>query len=91
MENLRQVAHAPSVQMHDVPPDLISIDGLDEPDPDVRSLQEDEDRRSVPTFSPFLLRSVLIHVICFCHRVEPQNEYYDGDRDNDKEDGFLDV
>ena len=44
-ENLRHVAHAPSVQMHDVPPDLISIDGLDEPDPDMHTSQEEEDRR----------------------------------------------
>ncbi|ELU06885.1 hypothetical protein CAPTEDRAFT_184599 [Capitella teleta] len=65
MENLRHIAHAPSVQMHDVPPDLISID-YDEPDPDSRL--DDEDRR-----------------------VEAANEYYDGERDNDKDDAFLDV
>ena len=28
----------------------------------------------------------------FCFRIEPLNEFYDGDKDNDKEnDGFLEV
>ena len=44
-ENLRNIAHAPSVQMQDVPPDMISTESLDEPNPDVRNPQEEEDKR----------------------------------------------
>jgi len=47
LENLRHVAHAPSVQMHDVPPDLLNLDNVDEPDPDIRNHQDDVDRRYV--------------------------------------------
>ena len=46
-ENLRHVAHAPSVEMQDIPPDLINIDSIDnlEIDPDVRNHAEEEERR----------------------------------------------
>ena len=31
------------------------------------------------------------NLFCFC-RIEPANEFYDGEKDNDKDaDGFLDV
>ncbi|KAK2158305.1 hypothetical protein LSH36_173g05060 [Paralvinella palmiformis] len=68
-ENLRHVAHAPSVEMQDIPPDLINLETIDHPetDPDVRN-NGDEERRA-----------------------EHANEYYDGETDQDKEDGFLDV
>ncbi|XP_074640398.1 histone deacetylase 3-like [Tubulanus polymorphus] len=65
-ENLKNIAHAPSVQMKDVPPDLLNLDSLEEPDPDINNHTN--------------------------NRPEPNNEYFDGDQDNDKEnEGFLDV
>nr|KAG5701170.1 hypothetical protein BaRGS_023279 [Batillaria attramentaria] len=68
-DNLKNLIAAPSVQMHDVPPDLLSLENTEEPDPDIRPTEEEMDKR-----------------------VEPANEFYDGDKDNDKEnDGFLDV
>ncbi|KAH3847431.1 hypothetical protein DPMN_089752, partial [Dreissena polymorpha] len=68
-ENLKQCAAAPSVEMQDTPPDLLSLDVVAEPDPDVRYGQAEQDKH-----------------------IEANNEYYDGDKDNDKEnDGFLDV
>jgi histone deacetylase 3 len=67
-ENLRHLPHSPSVQMQDIPSDMIDLDNLDELDPDTRTNQDDIDRQ-----------------------VEPANEFYDGDRDNDKDDGILDV
>ncbi len=70
LDNLRHVAYAPSVQMQDVPPDLISLDNVEESelDPDIRNHQEDIDRR-----------------------VEPNNEFFDGEQDQDKDEGLLDV
>jgi len=44
-ENLRHLQHSPSVQMHDIPPDSINLDNLDEIDPDTRNDQEDLDRQ----------------------------------------------
>ncbi|XP_067662888.1 histone deacetylase 3-like [Haliotis asinina] len=68
-ENLKNLIHAPSVQMQDIPPDLLNLENIEEQDPDIRNHQDDVDKR-----------------------VEPANEFYDGDKDNDKEnDGFLDV
>ncbi|RUS71853.1 hypothetical protein EGW08_020387 [Elysia chlorotica] len=69
LENLKMLAAAPSVQMQDIPSDLLSLENTEEPDPDVRNSVEDIDKR-----------------------IEPSNEFYDGDKDNDKEnEGFLDV
>ncbi|XP_064604172.1 histone deacetylase 3-like [Liolophura sinensis] len=67
-ESLKNLNHAPSVQMQDVPPDLLTVDNTEESDPDVRNHQNEVDRR-----------------------VEPANEFYDGDKDNDKDDSLLDV
>lgn len=44
-ENLKNLIAAPSVQMHDVAPDLLSVENTDEPDPDVRMSEEDMDKR----------------------------------------------
>ncbi|XP_059162843.1 histone deacetylase 3-like [Physella acuta] len=69
LENLKMLTHAPSVQMQDIPSDLLSLENTEETDPDVRNSTDDLDKR-----------------------IEPNNEFYDGDKDNDKEnDGFLDV
>lgn len=65
-DNLKMIQHSPSVQMQDVPGDLIQTDEsamMDELDPDVRVSQLEEDRR-----------------------VEPPNEFYNGDKDQDKPD-----
>lgn len=35
-DNLKCLVHAPSVQMQDVPPDLLSLEETKEPDPDSR-------------------------------------------------------
>ncbi|XP_041358111.1 histone deacetylase 3-like [Gigantopelta aegis] len=69
-ENMKCLIHAPSVQMQDIPSDLLSLEDNEEPDPDIRDNQDELDKR-----------------------IEPDNEFYDGDKDNDKEngDGFLDV
>ncbi|XP_064626135.1 histone deacetylase 3-like isoform X2 [Lineus longissimus] len=68
-EHLKCLAHAPSVQMQDIPQDLLSFENIEEPDPDVRN-----------------------HDGEISTRPEAANEFFDGDRDNDKEnDGFLDV
>ncbi|XP_038048330.1 histone deacetylase 3-like [Patiria miniata] len=67
-ENLKCIAHAPSVQMQDVPPDLLSLEETEEQDPDVRNSTKDQDTR-----------------------IEAANEFYDGDKDQDKEDVDLDV
>lgn len=69
LENLKMLTAAPSVQMQDIPSDLLSLENTEEPDPDVRNSVDDIDKR-----------------------IEPNNEFYDGDKDNDKEnEGFLDV
>uniref|UniRef100_A0A8C4YW22 Histone deacetylase n=1 Tax=Gadus morhua TaxID=8049 RepID=A0A8C4YW22_GADMO len=39
-ENLKMLNHAPSVQIHDVPNDLLSYDRTDEPDPDERGAED---------------------------------------------------
>lgn len=36
--------HAPSVQIHDVPSDLLSYDRTDEPDPEERSSEDNYSR-----------------------------------------------
>ncbi|BFY99924.1 hypothetical protein BsWGS_02964 [Bradybaena similaris] len=69
MDNLKMLTAAPSVQMQDVPSDLLCLETTEETDPDVRNSTDDLDKR-----------------------IEPNNEFYDGDKDNDKEnDCFLDV
>ncbi|KAK3592158.1 hypothetical protein CHS0354_019449 [Potamilus streckersoni] len=68
-DNLKQITHSPSVQMQDIPPDLLRLENTEEQDPDIHNHQDELDKR-----------------------IEPANEYYDGDKDNDKEnDGYLDV
>jgi histone deacetylase 3 len=64
-DNLKMCQHAPSVQIHDRPDDALPpVDVKEEPDPEVRVSQADEDKM-----------------------VEPKNEFFDGDQDNDKADG----
>lgn len=63
-DNLKMCQHAPSVQMFERPEDGLPSEDeriKEEPDPNVRISQSDEDRM-----------------------VEPKNEFYDGDNDNDK-------
>lgn len=63
-DNLKMCQHAPSVQMFDIPEDGMPDEDQrfkEEPDPDVRISQSDEDRM-----------------------IEPKNEFFDGDQDNDK-------
>ncbi|XP_073212271.1 histone deacetylase 3 isoform X5 [Lepidochelys kempii] len=43
-ENLKMLNHAPSVQIHDVPSDLLSYDRADEPDPEERGSEENYNR-----------------------------------------------
>lgn len=66
-DNLKMCQHAPSVQMFDSPEDALPPEDeriKEEPDPDVRISQSDEDKM-----------------------VEPKNEFFDGEQDNDKIDG----
>lgn len=44
-ENLREVEHAPSVMMQDVPLDLLKLDSDDELNPDSRCNIKEEDKR----------------------------------------------
>jgi len=64
-EYLKDLQHAPSVQLQDVPPDLINLDDLEgepDPNPDVRNAEEEENKR-----------------------IQPANEYFDSEKDNDKD------
>ncbi|CAL1280171.1 unnamed protein product [Larinioides sclopetarius] len=63
-ENLKCLVHAPSVQMQDVPEDLLraQMEEEKETDPDVRMSQQEADAK-----------------------VEAPNEFYDGEKDQDKE------
>uniref|UniRef100_UPI00358F3471 histone deacetylase 3 isoform X3 n=1 Tax=Myxine glutinosa TaxID=7769 RepID=UPI00358F3471 len=61
-ENLKMLNHAPSVQIHDVPSDLLSYERRDEGNPDAKPGTDD-----------------------FISKVEPSNEFYDGDHDIDRE------
>lgn len=45
VENLKILEHAPSVQFQDVPPDLLKLEIVDEPNPDKRTCQAEEDKR----------------------------------------------
>lgn len=45
IENLRLLPHSPSVQMQQVPPDLLNLEVNTEPDPDERESQADLDAR----------------------------------------------
>jgi len=45
VENLKILEHAPSVQFQHVPPDLLKLDIVDEPNPDERTNQTEEDKR----------------------------------------------
>uniref|UniRef100_A0A8C5IIP4 Histone deacetylase n=1 Tax=Junco hyemalis TaxID=40217 RepID=A0A8C5IIP4_JUNHY len=47
-ENLKMLNHAPSVQIHDVPSDLLSYDRTDEPDPEERGSEENYNRPEAP-------------------------------------------
>lgn len=62
-DNLKMCQMAPSVQMFDIPEDALPEENRlqENPDPDVRMNQSDEDRI-----------------------IEPKNEFYDGEQDNDK-------
>lgn len=49
--------HAPSVQIHDVPSDLLSYDRTDEPDPEERGSEENYSRYQISSWRngfPFL-------------------------------------
>ena len=43
-ENLKMLNHAPSVQIHDVPSDMLSYERNDEPDPEERGPEENYTR-----------------------------------------------
>ncbi|XP_011407649.1 PREDICTED: histone deacetylase 3-like [Amphimedon queenslandica] len=45
LENLRILPHSPSVQMHQVPPDMLSMEVPEEPSLDVRETQHETDSR----------------------------------------------
>ena len=50
-DNLKMCQHAPSVQMYNIPEDALPPEDertLDQPDPDVRISQSDEDRAVEP-------------------------------------------
>jgi histone deacetylase 3 len=44
-EILKNLISSPSVQMQDVPSDLLSIENTEEIDPDIRNHQDENDKR----------------------------------------------
>ena len=46
-DNLKQLTCSPSVEMQDIPPDLLSLENSNEPDPDIRNHQDEIDKRCV--------------------------------------------
>ncbi|XP_024138873.1 histone deacetylase 3-like [Oryzias melastigma] len=44
-ENLKMLNHAPSVQIHDVPSDMLNYERTDDPDPDERGAEENYTRQ----------------------------------------------
>lgn len=44
-DNLKQLACSPSVEMQDIPPDLLSLDNIEESNPDITNHQDDVDKR----------------------------------------------
>ena len=44
-DNLKQLVTSPSVEMQDIPPDLLSLENTEEQDPDIRNHQYDLDKR----------------------------------------------
>jgi len=62
-EHLRNIEHAPSVQMHQVPPDMYLLEDMEEDNPDVRFSQKEQDKY-----------------------VQPDNEFYADDKDQDRTD-----
>jgi len=64
LENLSRIDHAPSVQLQDVPPDLLSFQQFLSDDNSDADAKESEDVKN--------------------QRVEANNEFYDGDKDNDE-------
>lgn len=67
-ENLKCLVHAPSVQMQDVPPDMLSLENTDEPNSDSRISQNDIEAKP-----------------------EYPNEFYDGEKDQEKDTENVDV
>lgn len=59
-ENLKMLNHAPSVQIHDVPSDMLSYERTDEPDPDERGAEENYTRSAGGSGNAPSLRSHLI-------------------------------
>lgn len=85
--------HAPSVQIHDVPSDMLSYERTDEPDPDERGGEEHYTRSvrlhecAVKWQKKSLSCSYSTSDLRKRHFLRPEaaNEFYDGDHDNDKE------
>lgn len=90
-ENLKMLNHAPSVQIHDVPSDMLSYERNDEPDPDERGAEENYTRSVVSwsnsgsTGASYTFELLTEHLYNCSDRPEAANEFYDGDHDNDKE------
>jgi len=62
-EHLRNIEHAPSVQMHQIPPDMYLVEDMEEDNPEVRFSQKEQDKY-----------------------VQPDNEFYADDKDQDRGD-----
>lgn len=67
-ENLKMLNHAPSVQIHDVPSDMLNYERNDEPDPDERGAEENYTRSGVPALDCRHTRLIgLGPISCFTH------------------------
>ena len=70
--------------MQDVPPDLLNLEEAEELDPDARLHQQEEDKRYGEHFFMTVDSANDSHVY-FWYRIEPDNEYYDGEKDQDRD------
>lgn len=68
-ENLKMLNHAPSVQIHDVPSDMLSYERNDEPDPDERGAEENYTRSARVSNTRVFKR--LVCTILTVHDVTP--------------------
>jgi len=68
--------HAPSVQIHDVPSDLLSYDRTDEPDPEERGSEENYSRyqllfwrNGLPFLSTLGWADDVVETLCFLEKL----------------------
>ena len=84
VENLRSLAHAPSVGMHEVPPDMMDLGDGDGDDDDVAMAQAEAEGAHTGGIVGATSSNERVTQQDSDRLRLPDNEYYDDDRDNDK-------